>query len=273
MTGARLGLSVLALVIAGCRQKPPNPAGLDCEPLAGASNLLAAGTTVFIGEIHGTRETPALVANLACQAAARGRSVTVGFEISNDEQPMFERYLASAGTPADRSALFESEFWRASYPDGRQSEALLHSLDRIRVLQRQGARIRLLLFDGALTEFPGLDSDGAMAQRILRERSQRPDDVLVLLAGNAHASKTGAAAGAHLVAAGLPFVALDLAYSHASAWCCMGTCARHELPAGTDRGRDPFVRIDPAVAGPNFDGIVYLNQVNASPPAVSRTGD
>jgi hypothetical protein len=264
------GLCVLVLLIGGCRQTPSTPAGVQCEPLVtGAEGLLDAGQTILIGEIHGTREMPGMVANLACHAASRRRSVTVGLEIPESEQPAFERFLQSVGTEGDRDALLrDAEFWAPPYQDGRQSGAMLALVDRIRELRRGGAPIRLLLFDGPVPENPGLDSDAAMAYRILRARAERPEDVFVLLAGNAHTAKTGRAAGAHLVAAGVRLVSLNMAYARAAAWCCLRGCRVHELPGGNDRGRGPFVLIDPTAGGDDFDGIAYFDRINASPPAV-----
>jgi hypothetical protein len=40
-----------------------------CTPVANAESLIKPGRIVLVGEMHGTREIPAVVADLACMVA------------------------------------------------------------------------------------------------------------------------------------------------------------------------------------------------------------
>src|SRR6185503_11177437 len=100
-------LAILALVACGSR-----PVKHTCDkPVSGVDAYLKPGAIVWFGEMHGTEESPRFVGDVACQAAKVAR-VQLGLEIPLGEEPLFERYLKSKGTEADRSALTSGAFWQ-----------------------------------------------------------------------------------------------------------------------------------------------------------------
>ncbi|MGV6492816.1 hypothetical protein ACTUVK_003020 [Stenotrophomonas rhizophila] len=124
--GWMTGLTMLGLALAGtsgARERCTWPEAMPIRPL------------VLVGELHGTVETPALVGELACAAAADATPVTVALEMDPTEQARIDAYLASAGTAADRSALLAGRFWTRTMQDGRSSVAMAALIERLRSLR------------------------------------------------------------------------------------------------------------------------------------------
>lgn len=138
---------------------------------------------VLVGEIHGTDQAPAFVGQLACAASADGTAVTVALEISAQEQPRLDAYLASAGTPAARAAVLAGPFWTRSTQDGRSSTAMLALLERLRRLNADGRRVAVIAVD---EERIGA-RDVGMAEQITR--AVQPGRRVIALLGNVHASQ------------------------------------------------------------------------------------
>ena len=73
---------------------------------------------LMVGDLHATRETPRLAAELTCTLARSGAPVTLAIEMPRDEQPALEVYLDSDGgemlivfahaTPAEPAAVATS---------------------------------------------------------------------------------------------------------------------------------------------------------------------
>ena len=61
----------------------------------------SAHRVLLVGEVHGTSETPARVAELAAAMASEERPLIVGVEIWRTEQERIDRFIASAGTAED----------------------------------------------------------------------------------------------------------------------------------------------------------------------------
>lgn len=103
---------------------------------------------VMVGDMHGTRETPRLAAELACTLATNDTPVTLAIEMSHDEQARLDAYLASDGGETARYALIESPFWRFRQ-DGLNTAATFAMIDRIRVLRQRGASLAVLAIDAS----------------------------------------------------------------------------------------------------------------------------
>src|ERR1700690_4471458 len=80
------------------------------EPIPVADLIVKPGATVVFGEIHGTREIPVAFGAIVCHAAAQAPLI-VGLEMSRDEQPRLDRYLASDGGRAAREDLLAGPHW------------------------------------------------------------------------------------------------------------------------------------------------------------------
>ena len=234
-------------------------------------SVVDSSRLVFLGELHGTNEAPALAAELACEMAHRPDGVTLALEIPSTDQPQIDRYLASAGTISDQSKLISTPHWQTPMDkqDGRRSLAMLALLDRVRQLRAASVKIEVLAFDGWST---GAPRDAIMAENLRASMRQRPRASFLVLVGNVHASKSKGAPSdsqfetmAYLLSSESP-LSLLVDSSAGTAWVCMGDqgCGVHnvgrvaQLPTGFAVGNSPL---------PGYDGSVVLESFSASLPA------
>lgn len=290
-----LGPLVVSMVSACAAQRPVTAERVQrrCGPeIVGAARLIEPGRVVLLGEMHGTNEIPYFVAELACQATARGTPVTVAIEVALHEQAAVDAFLDSEGTPEDRRRLLNGNFWNRPYQDGRTSRAMLALLERLRTLRRTGAAIRVVAYDA-----PGLEHnfrEEAMARNLLGARDGHEQEVFLVLCGNVHArTVAGTEWDATLVPMGArlreqvpELVALDAEYGPGSAWTCRlsnpidcgvasVTAPRRQkyvvplVPAGEPMGRDQRLwqgnEVKPIPSG-GFQGyrpFVRLNEVKS----------
>jgi hypothetical protein len=165
------------------------PAAAAACDAAGLTPLLVPGAVLLVGEVHGGVETPALVSATACAATTAGLATTVALEIPRGEGARIERFLASAGSAADRDALLAGEFWTRDLQDGRSSVAMLALLEALRSLRAAGKPVRVALLD-ADADVPlasGQARADFMGQRLVEAVEGAGEDGLVLaLAGNVH---------------------------------------------------------------------------------------
>ena len=206
-------------------------ADLPCPALAGTDEILAMPGKRYIifGEMHGTAETPALFGDFVCHAGRQG-PVVVGLEIPVQEQPALDRYLASRGTAADRSALTGTIHWEGQ--DGRASEAMFALVERLRAMRSAGLPIRVHAF---VDPGPPAPTQTPYEQRMARQWRAGLDAVagarLVALVGNIHARRVRFRdfdpAAMHLPRAEL--FTIDTAPIGGSAWNCRETCGPHPV--------------------------------------------
>jgi hypothetical protein len=100
---------------------------------------------LIVGELHGTNETPALVAALV-KATSKDRPIRVGVEWPAWMQDYVATYLASQGTLDDRKAMLSMKYWGVVL-DGRGSEAMINLIDAIRVLRESGRDIEIFVME------------------------------------------------------------------------------------------------------------------------------
>jgi hypothetical protein len=249
---------------------PATPAAapvLACaaEP-SGLAPLLHAGALIVFGEVHGTAETPAFVANAACHAAQTGRDVAIGLEVPRDLQPQLDRFLDSNGGPDDVAALLEGEHWNAE--DGTASKALFDILESVRSARHAGRRVRAFFFDMAKTDTG--DRDQNMAANIAAQVDGNAGGITLVLTGNMHAkTDTERWMSWHIAQRHRELVTLNVSYPGGSAYMCImgGECGIHGGLKGKDRGPLPFVELFPAPDAGGYHGRFYLGApVTASPP-------
>ncbi len=263
----------------------PSPA-LACGPeVRGAAALTGAGSVLLVGEMHGTTEVPALVGRVACHAARSGEAgVVLGLEVTADNQPAFDAYLASDGTDADVAALLGSPHFASEVKDGRSSQGMLQLLVSVRRWRAAGARLEVVCFDaGPGAAETAAARDAVMAQTLLAAHRAHPGATLVTLSGNVHNRTVPGVPwdpafvpmGAHLRQALPQLVSLDFQSAGGTLWACMGTpdtgptCGVGRL-GGEDRGAEPFVELHAARDEQGFDGVLYVGTATASEPAAIR---
>src|SRR5215213_4204888 len=165
---------------------PAAPEPLACQEVEGLEPLLAPGSGLLLGEIHGTAESPAFLANAACLALRAGRQVTVVLEVPREEQARVDAFLGSAGTEADRAALVDSSFWTDKYQDGRRSQAMLVLFDDLRRLRQGGRPVRAKLMDRQQMPAQSQERDRWMAEALAQAFEENPGGVVISLTGNVH---------------------------------------------------------------------------------------
>jgi hypothetical protein len=160
----------------------------SCSPLPGAEQVWskAAVRWIFVGELHGSNETPAAFLDLVCDALARGRSVTVALERPTSEQADLDGILSAKDLPAARKALLGQDGWKNSI-DGRGSEAMLRLLLVLRELRRTYPNLAVAAFDAPYIGTGPGSRDEALGHALLALGAAKPKDTILILTGNYHA--------------------------------------------------------------------------------------
>jgi hypothetical protein len=148
----RLVLAILVSVI-DCGSSYAQRANTTnaCVPPAGSLAALNTKDLQFlvIGELHGTKEIPAVFSELVCLAASLGSRVLVGLEFPESARDDFQSYMSSAGLTDDRAKFLNDSGWAQNArrsPDGRTSEAVFGVLDRLRELRDSGLEVSVTTF-------------------------------------------------------------------------------------------------------------------------------
>jgi hypothetical protein len=281
----RDGPLAVALALAALTPRPAAGADLVCRAVDGIAQLLTPATIVLVGEIHGTEESPAFVADLTCSALAAERSVTVALEIPQEEGARIDAFLASPGGAEDRAALLGGAFWRDPFQDGRRSRAEAGLLDELRRHRRAGRPLRVTLLD-QVEQPSGGERDARMAARLEAAAKAAPNDLVIALTGNLHSRTTvgtpfdaGRENMGYLVARALPeskVLGLDVASTAGSAWICgtpdPASCGIHQVP-NRGQGEGLRVRLQEHANKDGYQGSYAVGPLTASPPAVPRAVD
>ena len=270
-------LTARRLILVFCFMTLPSAvvAGERCDPIDGLAERIAPGRIFLLGELHGTEQSPAFAASVACVVAERGDDLVVGLELVSDAQKMVDRYLDSPGEPADRAALLRHDIWTRDYQDGRNSLAMVELIERVRRLTHGGHAASILFFDGAGAR--GQGREAAMAGAIAASANKHPEAVHVILTGNRHSrTATGNRYDpnyepmGYLLGQRVPgdrIVALDVAHEGGSAWVCAPECGVVSLAErhGGDRWS---IEIDDATRPSGHLGWYRVGTLSASAPAV-----
>ena len=176
-----------AAAVAGAAPRTAPPPSSACPGVPGLADLLRPGAVLFLGEMHGSVESPEFVAGAACAVRAAGLPLLVALELPLEEGERIDAFLASAGAPADREALLAGPFWRDPYQDGRRSAAMAGLLESLRALRHERGGVSVALFDSVVQPSTGHARDEEMARRLVAAALASPRDaVVIVLAGNVH---------------------------------------------------------------------------------------
>ncbi|MCP3101346.1 hypothetical protein LZ198_20950 [Myxococcus sp. K15C18031901] len=262
-------------------------AATDTKPcgdaVRGAERLARTGLTLVIGEQLGSHEAPQVVGNLVCQLAETSLPVVLGLSLPQSEQERVDRYLASPGAPTDQDALLEGRFWHRPYQDGRSSRAILDLIDRVRAMRLAGLPVSLVAYDTNLAR--GSERDEQLAQVWKKRRSAHPDEVQLILAGNAHTRTTTGTEWdrdftpmAHHLK-GSDLVVLELSYAQGTRWGCdlnragQLTCgvigATPFGRAAALPGQTPYITWFETPSAEGSHGLLYVGALSPSLPATS----
>ncbi len=269
MGTTRLG-AVLWMLVAtlGCTRSTRTP---DCPSGALGPKALDRGLLI-LGEIHGTRQAPAVVLATACEAARRDGSAWIGLEQPPADQPLYAAFLAGGS----EGELLASEAWQRKVQDGRNSEAILELLRGVRDLRNRGLRLEVVAFDLDFFSGGARSRDARMAEAIRSAQQDRPGVPGVVLVGNIHATRRlqlPKAMAWHLEAGKVPFRNLNVASEGGAAWLSGGVTAGVSPLSGSGPkappGQGDFTFEDPP---DGFDGWWFAGRLEASSPAVKAAG-
>src|SRR6187551_646115 len=83
---------------------------LTCSPIDGIEKVLNK-PGVFIGDQHGSAETPAFLGNLACHVMATGRPLVIAMEYSAEDQQVLDAFLKTSDEQAASRLLTVTPYW------------------------------------------------------------------------------------------------------------------------------------------------------------------
>jgi hypothetical protein len=254
----------------------------DAHDVKGAAPLLEPGKLLVLGEMHGSDEFPATLADLARQGAAIG-PVNVYLELPEAEQHVVDDLVAGQGakTPPAAGA------WARAYQDGRSSAAMWKLLVSLTDLARETKRVHVHLIDVPETSHPDKEfarkRDRSMADVVIGSVHAHPAELHLALVGNAHSRlKFGVpwdpqyAPFAYLVKeGGVPVTSVLGTYSTGSIWSCespeLSSCGVHGVKGSIpDTGTERKIELAAGVEGGHL-GTAYVGALHASPPALAKT--
>ena len=250
----------------------------SCNAIPGWDQVLADEATriVVLGEVHGSNEAPAVVADAAC-LTAQTRPVVVALEQPSLDQPVIDAFIASDGGEAAREAFLAAQMWHLPMKDGRSSEAYFGLFEKLRQMRAAGTIEAVIAFQpSAVMGQPSAQpserpSQGiyekAMADQLLA--GTRPGTTVIALVGNIHAMLTESPfeprfmpMATHLPAGS---VTLFVVPNGGETWSCQrDTCgANHAGGPRTPRERGVVL----GEGTPSYSGVLFLGvPATASPP-------
>ncbi len=252
-----------------------------CRPVEGLKALLEPRAVVLFGELHGTVESPAFVANVMCHALEAGHKVTLALEYPLEEREALAAFLASDGGVAAREALLVGPFWQREFQDGRSSQAMFGLIEEARRLRKAGQPVELFVFDS--TDFSE-NRDLKMAHNLRAAIDSAPDRLFLVLTGNLHSrlaigrdDDPAFVPMGYTVKEGLEgrrVIALDVAVSGGEFWACYSPspadCGPKQL---TPKNEGEQWKVTPLEAEPTIrghHGRYLVGTAHVSPPQVGK---
>jgi len=250
----------------------------SCSPIPGADQIWSkAGVHwVFIGELHGSNETPAAFENLVCDAIAHGKHVTVALERPSIEQAALDNILTAKDLATAKEELLQQPGWK-NVLDGRASEAMLRLLVSLRELHRLHPELKVVAFDAPYTGTAPGARDEALGHALLSLSPEKPNDLVLILTGNIHAMQASKR-GYDLAAMYLPskeILSLEVTDRGGESWSqdAKGGCGPFKGGVGDKDAKKPYgIFLDPSLAPfGKVDGVLSLGvPLTASAPAAGE---
>ncbi|MDB6167350.1 MAG: SdeA [Verrucomicrobia bacterium] len=149
---------------------------------AAAFPLISGARVVWLGELHGTNESPALFLGLVRLVSLNDRPPVVALEIPHGDQAAIDEYLKTGDDAVLKTRTFFSA--DAASKDGRASRAMAKLLERLR-----GEKVaRVVCIDPAPVKWD--ERDQGMASNIAECVERFPSLKVLVLTGNAHSRVT-----------------------------------------------------------------------------------
>jgi len=257
---------------------------------------------VVFGELHGTRQGPEFIGNLACALASQGERVLVAVEKSATDDPALQTAWA---LPKDRFQTSLGQIGWIGRQDGVASQAMFAMLVALHDLKENGLPIGIAAFNGdrdaaQSQRFADLAGQGpheaAQAENIVHAAQRANYDRVLILVGNFHAQKRTVdwdgdrfdPMAARLNRYG-DTLALDMRYAAGTSWNCVRKaaaavdegkprtdegldCGIHKIRGSADLGRAPFVELFATEkrAADDYDGFFWVGPITGSPPFAAQ---
>lgn len=276
MMSARL--LAAAGVAAAIGAAPASAETPGCNPPSGWERVAdaAEGKLLWFGEVHGTAEGPAAVAEYLCAAASRGGRTVLAVEFPADDDANLAEGL---GSPTPRETWLQSPHWTLLRTDGRHSEAMLGLLLTAKRLRDAGLDVTLKAIELSRAQWGSLGGGDVSAGRaeLMAENVRAATsgfDRAILLTGNVHAMEASGDQPFEPAASRFDdgeIVSLAQTYDGGEAWVCQGAnCGVYKGLSSKrphpDMEARPALAIDSALE-PLYDGYLHLGTVTASSPA------
>jgi hypothetical protein len=253
-------------------------ASTSCSLVPGADQIWSKASVhwVFIGEWHGSNETPAAFRDLVCGAIAQGKHVTVALERPASEQAALDSILTAKDLATAKEVLLQLPGWKEVL-DGRASEAMLRLLVSLRELRRLQPDLKVVAFDAPYTGTAPGARDEALGHALLSLRPTKPNDLVLILTGNLHAMQASRR-GYDLAAMYLPpkeILSLEVTDRGGESWSESITGGCGPSKGGVrdkDVNRPRGIFLDPSLAPfGKVDGVLSLGvPLTASAPAAGE---
>lgn len=145
----------------------------------------------------------------------------------------------------------------------------------MKAVKRDHPRVRIVAFDPS--NWSGGGRDERMAAILNKALEDMPSARTLILTGNLHAKRTRGFTGDsnfnamvnHLLVKNTAFA---FRASQGTYWACTDSCGVEELERNSDAAAVVLVNLAAPAGSINYDGLIDLGQVTASPPAVHGAG-
>jgi hypothetical protein len=245
-----------------------------CKATPGADLIWRSKTLqyVFIGELHGSNETPAAFGQLVCDALMHGRRVVVALERPTSEQVSLTSIVSSPDESAATRVLLEQPDWQQGM-DGRASQAMLSLLLYLRQLHASYSALQVTAFEAPFSNDPAGARDQAMGTKLLSIGKENPESLILILTGNTHGMEAPMFRYnfAAMYVAPQNRLSLQVTDKGGSSWATVrGACGPQKGTTGDKGANKPFgIYLDPSLAPfGKVDGVLSLDiPLTSSPPA------
>lgn len=271
--------ALLALVVSGYSRAAT--AKTDCSTRVSLTKVELSTRLLIFGEIHGTREAPLYIADVACAALRNNgefREVIVALEYPQAEEAALLAFFHSDGLARDRTELMATPFWKREFQDGRSSSAVLGLIERLRWIHRTDRRLKLAAIDPLTTNSQGRSRDVLMAQRLVEVATREAGTLTVALVGNVHAKRTQGLNSnptyktmASEIA--IPFRTYAFVSHGGAYWACVTFCGEQQMERSEEFGLEPTFNLAELLPSINYDGLVNLGVISAAPPPAAGDAD
>ncbi len=282
ISAERLAMALLyryGILLGLCLSFQIASASPECKPPRGVAQIWKKPSIhwVWVGETHGTQESPAVFGEMVCAALSQGLSVSVAIERPTSEQGAIDRLMKSEKLERSRAYLLRQPDWQSSF-DGRTSKAVLGLLERLRGLRTAypSLSVQAIVDAGAFASSPSMN-DRMMGNNIRALWKGQHNQLVMILTGNVHGFRKpyrGVKTAAMYIPSG-QIMSLEITDTGGKVWMRTGDGCGVQSGGIVDKSmlRTEGVYLGAELAPVGFvDGIVALHKpVSPSPPATVST--